>query len=87
MIGSFLNDLMVLFYLCVGGSILSLIIGLISTFSDNYTPPSTPDVHVDVHVQTSTSQETPPKEQWPTIAEQFDGRLTNIFRNPCEGIL
>lgn len=23
----------------------------------------------------------------PTIAEQFDGRLTNIVRNPLEGIL
>lgn len=23
----------------------------------------------------------------PTIAEQFDGRLTNVFKNPLEGIL
>lgn len=23
----------------------------------------------------------------PTIAEQFDGRLTNVLRNPMEGIL
>lgn len=84
---SFLNDLMIIFYLCVGSSIISLIIGLISIFTGNYTPPSNSDVHIDVHVQTPPSQQTPPKEEWPTIAEQFDGRLTNIFRNPWEGIL
>lgn len=43
--------------------------------------------HVDVHVQTPPSQQTQPQEQWPSIAEQFDGRLTNIFRNTWEGIL
>lgn len=87
MISDFLNDLMLVFFLCVGSSILSLIIGIISIFTGNYTSPSHPDVHVDVHVQTPPSQQTQPQEQWPSIAEQFDGRLTNIFRNTWEGIL
>ena len=44
MISGFLNDLMLVFFLCVGSSILSLIIGIISIFTGNYTSPSHPDV-------------------------------------------
>ena len=87
MISGFLNDLMIVFFLCVGSSVLSLIVGLVALFTGNYTPPSHNDVHVDVHVQTPPPQQTLPQEQWPSLAEQFDGRLTNIFRNPWEGIL
>jgi len=71
------------FYCLIGGSILSLIISLISICCGGHSDVSTPpaptkqDVHVHVHQQ----------EQWPTIAEQFDGRLTNIVKNPFEGIL
>ncbi len=87
MISSFLNDLMIVFYLCVGSSILSLIVGIIALFTGDFTPTSHTDVHVDVHNQTPPPQQSQPQEKWPSLAEQFDTRLTNIFRNPWEGIL
>ena len=87
MISSFLNDLMIVFYLCVGSSILSLIVGIITLFTGDFAPTLHTDVHVDVHNQTPPPQQSQPQENWPSLAEQFDTRLTNIFRNPWEGIL
>lgn len=50
----------------------------------SYTPAVTPAV----------TPEDPPrpveviqKQEYPDIADQFDGRLTNIVRNPMKGIL
>lgn len=76
--------IMVLFGLIVASGVLRIILAFVSIGSGHYTPPPRPqqDVHVDVHVK-----QVPPPPQYPTIAEQFDGRLTNIVRNPLEGIL
>lgn len=75
--------IMVLFGLIVASGVLRVILALVSIGSGHYTPPKPQqDVHVDVHVK-----QVPPPPQNPTIAEQFDGRLTNIVRNPLEGIL
>ena len=76
--------ILLLFVLIVASGVLRIIIALMAASGGNYTPPSTPqqDVHIDVHVK-----QDPPLPQNPTIAEQFDGRLTNVVRNPLEGIL
>lgn len=82
-----MTGIVVLFYFIVGGGILSVIAGLIGLFfvdgkKTHFEPRHTEaETKVEVHVH----QETP--TQYPTIAEQFDGRLTNVFRNPLEGIL
>lgn len=75
----------ILFYCIIIGGMISVVIGLIVAMcSDGKidAKPRQPEVHVDVHVQTP-----PQQTQYPTIAEQFDGRLTNVLRNPMEGIL
>ena len=59
MISGFLNDLIIVFYLCVGSSVLSLIVGLIALFTGNCAPPSHKDEHVDVHVQTQSQEHRP----------------------------
>lgn len=76
--------IMVLFGLIVAAGVLRIILAIAAIVSGNYTPPSTPqqDVHVDVHVK-----QDPPATQYPTIAEQLDGRLTNVVRDPMQGIL
>lgn len=73
-----------LFVLIVASCVLRVIIALMAASGGHYNPPSMPqqDVHIDVHVK-----QDPPLPQNPTIAEQFDGRLTNVVRNPLEGIL
>lgn len=80
--------IVLLIVMVISGGALSIIAGIAtliaSSSKTNYKPPvSTPVTevhqHVDVHVQE--------QPKWPTIAEQFDGRLTNVFKNPLEGIL
>lgn len=64
---------------------LTLIILVIMSFvSESGTTHST--MHIEMPEGKPENTVTP-KEPNPTIAEQFDGRLTNIVRNPLEGIL
>lgn len=72
------------FFICIAvGGIITFLINVIALCKGEYTPPSNPrtdaEVHVDVHVHE--------QPKWPSIAEQFDGRLTNIVKDPLEGIL
>lgn len=72
-----------IFGIClIGGGICS-IIGIILSWcgGKGEIRPQASSQQIDVHVH---QYEHP---QNPTIAEQFDGRLTNIVRNPLEGIL
>lgn len=65
------------------GGVASIIMGIcafvLGTDTHYYQGPST---HYEEYKPRTPQQ--PPN---PTIAEQFDGRLTNVFRNPMEGIL
>lgn len=72
-----------LFGICIIGGGICSIIGVILSWCKGAgeVTPHVPTQHVDVHVH---QYEQP---QNPTIAEQFDGRLTNVFKNPLEGIL
>lgn len=75
--------IMILFGLIIAGGVLRVILGIASMIGDTYVPPEPrQDVHVDVHVT-----QDPPQPQYPTIAEQLDGRLTNIVKDPMQGIL
>lgn len=44
------------------------------------------DVHLPDGEEYKDTLGTPQSDN-PSIAEQFDGRITNVFRNPWEGIL
>lgn len=44
------------------------------------------DIHLPDGEEYKDKVGTPERDR-PSIAEQFDGRLTNIFKNPWEGIL
>ena len=77
-----LNALFVLYGI---GAVLAIVGLIVLSFRGETGPcdvPKQPEVKVDVHVK-----QDPPQTVYPTIAEQFDGRLTNIVRNPLEGIL
>ena len=64
---------------------LALIVMAIISFASSE---STEVTHVEFQLPEGTPKDVPQtKEPNPTIAEQFDGRLTNILRNPMEGIL
>lgn len=73
-------------YLFFFGEVIMLVVGLIvmmcSDGKKRSLPPQQPEIKVDVHVDAPPAQ-----TQYPGIAEQFDGRLTNVLRNPLEGIL
>lgn len=84
-----MNAIVGIMYLLIGSGVLTIIIAIIGICAsiDNdcktYNPPAPkPEIKVDVHVDAPTT--TPP---YPGIAEQFDGRLTNVLKNPLEGIL
>ena len=105
---SFLNDLMVIFYLCVGGSIVSLVIYIIAALCNlgskgsgtSHRSYSTMESEMRAY---NSRVEQLLQEQHRTmienesrrisesinrpLSEQFDTRLTNIFRNPWDGIL
>ena len=75
--------MIVLIVLIALGSILRIVISIAAICSNRYTPPEPKQsIQVDINVK-----QDPPPVQNPTIAEQFDGRLTNILKNPLEGIL
>ena len=65
--------------------VLSVVVLIVVACCDGqttHTRPKQPEIKVDVHVNV------PPQEPpHPTIAEQFDGRLTNIVKDPLQGIL
>lgn len=64
---------------------LALIVMAIISFTSGEGTEVTP---VEFHLPEGTPKDVPQtKEPNPTIAEQFDGRLTNILRSPMEGIL
>lgn len=71
------------FIVCVVGGGICAIAGTIASWvkGNGEVRPQAPTQQVEVHVH---QYEQP---QNPTIAEQFDGRLTNILKNPLEGIL
>ena len=80
--------IVLLIVMVISGGVLSVIAGIATLIANSsktdYKPPVLTPVtevhqHVDVHVQE--------QPKWPTIAEQFDGRLTNVFKNPLECIL
>ena len=80
---------MLVIYLLIGSGIFTIVLAIIGIFAavdsdgKSYNPPAPKqEVKVDIHV------DAPPAQQpYPGIAEQFDGRLTNVLRNPLEGIL
>lgn len=64
-----------------------LICALVSIFtSSSHGSSHGVEVHMPDGEEYKNTHQTP-REPNPTIAEQFDGRLTNIVRNPWEGIL
>lgn len=73
----------ILFFAIVGAYVISALAALISWVKGESRPTPSTKVDVDVHVH----QQEQSQPQWPTIAEQLDGRLTNIVKNPLEGIL
>ena len=76
------------FGLTVGAPILIAIIGsLFQKDSYHISGAGTPtNVHLPDGEEYKDKVGTPQQNN-PTIAEQFDGRITNVFRNPWEGIL
>lgn len=85
-----MTDVFVLFFLIVASGVITVIIGVIGLVKSlanggvGFNAPTTPEVKVDVHVDAPTTNPVPP---YPGIAEQFDGRLTNVVRDPLSGIL
>lgn len=74
--------MIVLFVVIVALGVLRIILALMAAGSSSYdyTPPApSQDVHVHIHESEQT--------QYPDIADQLDGRLTNIVKNPMKGIL
>lgn len=68
----------------VGLGLVLIVMAIISFASSE----GTEATHVELQLPEGTPKDVPQtKEPNPTIAEQFDGRLTNILRNPMEGIL
>lgn len=78
-----MTGLAIWFIVCIVGGGICAIVGTISNWikGNGEVKPQAPTQHVDVHVHQDT------QTQYPTIAEQFDGRLTNVLKNPLEGIL
>ena len=69
---------------------LGLIIGLIVSVRRNETHQSGAGASMDVHLPDGEEYKNKlgtPERDNPTIAEQLDGRLTNLFPNQWEGIL
>lgn len=67
-----------------------LIVGLVALFRSSDHSYKGPPLDIDTYMPDGEQYKNvcqTTKEPNPTIAEQFDGRLTNIFRNPWEGIL
>mgnify|MGYP003474802440 CR=1 FL=1 len=71
------------FIVCIVGGGICAIAGTIASWvkGNGEVRPQAPTQQVEVHVHQYE------QFQNPTIAEQFDGRLTNILKNPLEGIL
>lgn len=64
--------------LMVAAPIISGVVALISVFKGQDASAPRPDDSYKYNQE---------RTDYPGIAEQFDGRLTNVFRNPFEGIL
>lgn len=87
-----MDPMIVLAFISMGLSLFApILIAIIGSCfqKDNY-PVSGGGASIDVHLPDGEEYKdkigTPEKDR-PSIAEQFDGRITNVFRNPWEGIL
>ena len=77
----------ILLYLPMISIIVGFIVGFIVSCHKNSNGPVP---HYDVHLPDGEEYKDKigtPERDHPSIAEQFDGRITNVFRNPWEGIL
>ena len=67
-------------------NIVAIVIGaIISAFSHSTTSHSVPFNEMPDGEKYANLPKR--QEEWPSLAEQMDGRLTNVFKNPYEGIL
>ena len=69
---------MVLLIILIAAPTISGIVALISVLMGHEGSAPTPNASYKFHVEHT---------EYPDIADQFDSRITNVFRNPWKGIL
>ncbi|MBO5922660.1 MAG: hypothetical protein J6Q48_09790 [Bacteroidaceae bacterium] len=74
------------FGLAVGIPVIAIIIGACTQNKSYGSGPMSINTHLPDGEEYKDKVGTPQGDN-PSIAEQFDGRITNVFRNPWEGIL